>query len=271
MKKNLSHLQAVYGPMNYKNFPGALESFFAQECPQMGGLKTRQVLVQSITDMIASFYPQTSHMKQGQILWTTVDKNEKASYGKNMRKTRLTQVVLDLVRHEDIAERAEGKRLRQIKKEAVARMLKQSYEQGGCMTGAELGILLKISNATAGKYIKEWEKENNELLPRRGTIHDMGTALTHKREIIYRLFFEGRTVEDVSRITNHSHEAINRYITAFKQVLICREKNLTEKETTFAVKMSQRLVREYWKLIDEMKSKSIKFEERLNFINRMQN
>jgi len=42
MKKKLSHLQAVYIPMNYKNFSGALESFFAEECPQMGGLKTRQ-------------------------------------------------------------------------------------------------------------------------------------------------------------------------------------------------------------------------------------
>jgi len=269
MNKNLSHLQAVYGPMNFKNFPGALESFFAEECPQLGGLKTRQVLVQSITEMVSSFHPETSRMKQGQVLWTTVDRDEKCSYGKSMRNTRLTQVVLDLVRSQDAAERAEGRWLRDIKKEAVARIFNQSYQQGGCMTNAEVGILLKISNMTVGKYIKEWEAENNVLLPRRGTIHDMGLTLTHKREIIYKLFLEGKSVEDVSRETNHSHEAINRYITAFKQVLLCRRKSLSELEASFAVKMSKGLVREYWNLIDEMKSKSLKLDELLNILDKM--
>jgi len=140
MKKEMSHYQATYGPMNFKTFAGALESFFSQECPQLGGVKTRQVLVQSIMEMVNEFYPETSNMRQGQTLWTTVDKNEKSSYGKSIRNTRLTQVILDLVRPEDIMERADGKKLKDIKQEAAVRLFEQAYEQGGCMTNAEVAI-----------------------------------------------------------------------------------------------------------------------------------
>jgi DNA-binding CsgD family transcriptional regulator len=269
MKNNISHSQATYGPMNFKNFPGALESFFSEECPQLGGVKTRQVLVQNIINMVNDFYPSTTNMRQGQMLWTTVDKNEKASYGKNMRKTRLTQVILDLVRTEDIAERAAGKKLRDIKMEATARLFTQAYEQGGCMTNAEIAVLLKISPNTVSKYTLEWEKTRNRHLPRRGTIHDMGRTLTHKRQIVHKLFMEGKTVEEVSRETWHSPEAINRYITAFKQVLLCRTRGLSIEQTAFAVKMSRSLVNEYWEMINEMKSRSLKLEELLIIMDKM--
>ena len=238
MKKEMSAYQATYAPMNFKTFSGALEAFFAQECPQLGGVKTRQVLVQSIMEMVHGFYPETSHLRQGQTIWTTVDKNEKSSYGKSIRNTRLTQVILDLVRSEDITERAEGKKLKEIKQEAAVRLFRQAYEQGGCMTNAEVAILLKISAPTVSKYVREWETTTNTVVPRRGTIHDMGRSLTHKVEIINKLFLEGKSVEQVSRETYHSPEAIHRYIMNFKQVLLCRRKGLLIEEIAFAVKIS---------------------------------
>jgi predicted transcriptional regulator len=238
--------------MQYKSFAGALEAFLAQECPAIGGLRTRQVLVQEIESMVRDFYPATSHLRAGQIQWTTVAADERASYGKSMRQTRLTSVVLDLGRPEDIRERAEGKHLREIKQEAAARLFNQAYEQKGCLTHAEVGVLLKISPPTVGKYVREWEQTHERLLPRRGTIHDMGPTLTHKRQIVYKLFHEGKSVEQVCRETLHSPEAVHRYITAFKQVLLCQRKGLSVEETAFAVKHSVRLVCEYRELIAEI-------------------
>jgi len=266
VKKKQTHLQATYNPMLFKTFAGALEAFFAQECPQLGGFRTRQVLVQAVLGMVGEFYPETSHLRQGQIQWVTVDKDETASYGKSMRNTRLKSVVLDLVRGEDIAERAEGKRLREIKKEAAVRLFKQADNQGGCMTNAEVAILLKISPPTVGRYIHEHEFEIGELVPRRGTIHDMGPTLTHKKPIIRKLFLEGKSVEQVSRETRHSPEAIHRYIRNFRQVLLCRQKGLDEKETAFAVKISERLVREYHKLIDKFAQENLVLESILQYV-----
>ena len=50
MSKRLAEQEASYGPQEFKSFPGALNAFFSTECPQLGGQRTRQVLVQSIVD-----------------------------------------------------------------------------------------------------------------------------------------------------------------------------------------------------------------------------
>ena len=256
MSKRLAEQEASYGPQELKSFPGALNAFFSNECPQLGGQRTRQVLVQSIVEMIGRFYPQSTHLRPGQTPWVTVDKDEKSSYGKRMSETRLTSVVLDLIPANEATERKDGKKLREIKKAAVARVFTQAYEQGGCLTNVETAVLLKLSPSTVSKYTREWELENDTLLPRRGTIHDMGPTLTHKKEIIERLFLQGKSVEQVMRETYHSAEAITRYIVAFKQVLLCHRKGLSTEEIAFAVKMSKRLVEEYQRLIAELASKN---------------
>jgi hypothetical protein len=256
MSKRSSERVATYSPQQFKSFPGALNAFFSTECPQRGGQRTRQVLVQAIVEMIERFYPPSTHLRAGQTPWVTVDKDEKSSYGKRMSQTQLTSVVLDLVPAEEATERKDGKKLRAIKKEAVARVFTQAYEQGGCLTNVETALLLKMSPSTVSTYTREWELENETLLPRRGTIHDMGPTLTHKKEIIERLFLQGKSVEQVMRETYHSAEAITRYIVAFKQVLLCHRKGLSTEEIAFAVKMSKRLVEEYQRLISELAAKN---------------
>lgn len=255
MKKNIDANHATFCPQAYKTFEGALEAFFAYECPQIGGIRTRQVLVQAIMNMVGKFYPETSHMHPGQITWPTVHCDEFSSYGKSIKQTRLTTVVLDLVQSEDAMERAKGKRLRAIKKEAVARMCKQAFSQKGCLTNAEIAILLKISPSCVSHYIKEWEMENHEVLPRRGSIHDIGPTLTHKRIIIEKLFIEQKTVQQVSRETCHSLPAIQRYISAFKQILLCRQKGMKTEEIAFSIGRTERLVKEYERIIEEYKEK----------------
>jgi hypothetical protein len=265
MKRALSQAAATYGPMQYKCFTGALEAFLAQECPQVGGLRTRQILVQEIRTMVEQFYPPTTHLRQGQIQWTTVAADERTGYGKSMRETRLTGVILDLVRPEDARERAEGALLRDLKREAAARLFLQAYEQNGCLTHAEVGVLLKISMPTVAKYVRTWEEEHGTLLPRRATIHDMGPTLTHKREIVFKLFHEGKSVEQVCRETCHSPEAVHRYITGFKQVLLCLRKGLAVDEIAFAVKHTPRLVREYLRLIADIGDQNPVLQNLLNY------
>lgn len=205
MKRQISSNSATFTPQSYKTFSGALIAFFEQECPQLCGFKTRQVLVQSINDMVMKFYPKTNHLRPGQITWPTVHKDEKGAYGKSMKNTRLTNVILDLVQQQDAADRADGKKLRDIKKEATGRLCRQAFEQDGCMTNAE------IAN---------------------------------------KLFIEQKTVQQVSRETYHSVRSIERYIVAFKQILLCRQKGMNTEEIAFSVRKTVRLVKEYEKIID---------------------
>ena len=134
------------------------------------------------------------------------------------------------------------------------------------MTNAEVAILLKISPPTVSRYIRDHELETGELVPRRGTIHDMGPTLAHKKPIIRKLFLEGKDVGQVGRETRHSSKAILRYIRNFGQVLLCRQKGLGEKETAFAVKICERPVLEYHALIDEFAEENVVLEGILQYI-----
>ena len=90
MKAGVFTLLYTYEPVHYKTFAGALEAFFEQECPQIGGSRIRQALVNAIYSMVLKFFPETSHLRQGQTVWTTVHKNAKGAYGKTIRDTELT-------------------------------------------------------------------------------------------------------------------------------------------------------------------------------------
>jgi len=264
MKNHLDRNAAAFGPVQYKTFAGALDAFLRRELPQLAGTLSRRALTQGLVEMVHQFYPETTHLRPGQILWTTVSKDEKGSYGKKISESELTSVVLDLVRPDDARDRANGKRLRDMKREAVARLFTQAYEQNGCLTNVEAAILLKISSNTVSQYIRQWETEHDALLPRRGTIHDLGPTLTHKKVIIEKLFLQGKSVEQVQRETYHSPEAIHRYIQTFRQVLLCRKKGLNNEEISFAVKISQRLVAEYQSLMDDMINENHSLEYYLN-------
>ena len=252
MKHFATSRAVTYGPMQHKNFAGALTAFFATECPQLAGERTRRVLVDSILAMVEQFYPKTSHLGPGQVPRVTVARDERPSFAKRMSDHRLSHVVLDLVRADDAVERANGTRLRAQRKDAVARLFQQADAQGGCLTSAEVSVLLKISPETVCTYIREWEREHSRLLPRRGTVHDLGLSLTHKAVIIRKLFLEGKSVEQVCRETHHSPEAVHRYIAAFKRVLLLRRNELPSSEIAYIVSMSPRLVAEYTRLIDEL-------------------
>lgn len=251
MKANGTYLERTYGPAEQKTFIGALIAFFAAEFPQLAGERARQAIVQAIVEMVHQFFPETNHLRPGQTTWTTVAKATSSSYGKTIAETALVPVVLDLLAEDEATQRKRGKKLRPLKIDTVARLCKQADEQGGCLTNVELALLLKTTPNTISNYIREYETEHDELLPRRGTIHDLGPTLTHKKEICRLLFLEGCSVTETCRRTRHTVQAVNRYITNFKQVLTCKSNGLDVQQTAFATKLSKPLVKEYHQLFDE--------------------
>jgi len=254
------YLQNTYGPAAQKTFTGALEAFFAREFPQLAGERARRAIVQGIVDMVHGFFPATTNLRQGQTTWISVAKDEECSYGKTINKTRMVPVIVSLLAIDEAQQRRNGIHLRDLKREAVARACLEIDSQGGCVIAAELAIMFKTTPTTVGRYISQWETEHGKLLPRRGTIHDMGPTLTHKKEICRLLFIENKTVSEVVRLTKHSTKSIDRYITHFRQVFTCKTKGLNVKETALATKLSQRLVNEYHRLFEEYAITSTSFD-----------
>jgi predicted transcriptional regulator len=155
---------------------------------------------------------------------------------------------VDLVTDDDIKKFANNVKKKDIRKEAAVRIFKQSKKQGGVLTGVDVSSMMSLSPATVYNYIREYERDK---VPRRGTIHDMGLTLTHKKEICRKIIDEGKTVEETARLTNHSPEAITRYLKDYKRISSCLAKGFSLADTAFAVKVSEKLVVEYKNLIEE--------------------
>jgi len=72
--------------------------------------------------------------------------------------------------------------------------------------------------------------------------------LTHKKVIIEK-FLQGIPTPDISRMTQHTEEACDRYIKAFKKVRMLHGK-MKPLEIARIIGMSERLVNEYLVLIE---------------------
>ncbi len=263
MKTTRPNAEIVYGPLEHKTFAAALEAFLALQCPQLGGPLLRKPFVAKIVEMVDAFHPPGTRVRQGQFQWVTVRKDCPPSRARRIQDCQLTAVTLDVVSPQDILDLKAGRGVRTLRREAVARILRQADAQRGCMACTEVSAILKISPKAVATCIREWEREHDEVLPRRGTIHDLGPTLTHKAEIIRRLFLEGQSVEGVARATHHSVEAVHRYIDMFKRVLLLHTKGLSASEITYGLHISKKLLAEYEKLISRLGSNNPLFERLL--------
>jgi CRP-like cAMP-binding protein len=125
-----------------------------------------------------------SNLRLRQTFWFAVHKDEEPSYSKTPDKTKIVPVILSVTHAEDRELRANGYSHKEIRKMRIARILKEAYEQNGVLTQADAAELLGVSIGVVGKDIREYQTENQVVLPYRGTIHDIGRAMTHKKIII---------------------------------------------------------------------------------------
>ena len=260
MKQQLSHAKSTYGPASGKSFPSALDSFLAIQLPQAGGPMTRKHLVAELIQLFKQYHPNTERLQQGQMPWVATHKDDKLRFGHSVKSSQLTQVYLTPTPASEISDRANGKKLRDIKIARVASLCQEAYQQDAVLTNAEIAVILKTTAPTVSKYIRTWEEEHATMLPRRGTIHDLGPTLTHKKEICRAIFLEGKSVTETMRETYHSAQAIHRYISMFKRVLTCRKNGLDHESTRYALHISKRLCQEYFDLIDLFAQENIGIE-----------
>ena len=233
-----------------KGFKAALNYFFAENIPQLGGELTRGPVVNKIYQMVEEYFPSTERIKMGQLLWYAIDENEKAGYGKSLDKCKQRPVILDVIHETDIDDILNGVKKRDRQKKVIIRLYNQAYKQKGVLTHADVGAVLRLAPGTISRYVREYEKETGEIVPRRGNIHDMGPTLTHKKIICHKLYYEGKSVEQTARETKHSPAAVVRYGNDFKRVRECLKEKWDANRIAFTTGLSKSLTKEYVDMID---------------------
>lgn len=244
MKQSTTAREAAYGPLQRKTFGAALIRELKEHLPMLGSL-TAEPLAKRIGELVDEYYPRTERLRMGEVLWPAVDEAERAGYGKRIEQTKLKPVLVEMVSAQDIQEFLAGTSGKEIKKKATVRIFEQAKEQGGVLTSVDVASIMHLHPSTIGRYVRAHERETNTLVPRRGTVHDMGPSVTHKRQICHRVIVQGRSIEETARETRHSPEAVTRYVLDYRRVSACVGMGMSIQETSFATHLSQRLVAQY--------------------------
>ena len=129
----------------------------------------------------------------------------------------LTPIVLTLISKDDLKMQNAGYSDKEIREMKMVRLFKEAYDQGVLLTLSDLVFLLHVSTDAVSKQMKEYMERTGEIVPTRGIIHDIGRAMTHKK-IILKYFKEGYQTPETARKTDHTEEACDRYIKAYKKV-----------------------------------------------------
>ncbi len=232
---------------------GSILDMIQRDYQFIAGEKIQDMFAEDLVGLVKKCYRDPWKMDVGQVMWYGAKISEKPHYGKNSRNTPLTPVVLTLVSKEDLEMKKTGYSDREIREKKIVRLFKEAYEQGAVLTHSDPAFLLHISTGTVSKQVNEYMTENEEVVPTRGVIHDIGRAVTHKK-IILRLYKQGYQTPEIARKTNHTEEACDRYIKAYKKVEKLSRKMKPE-EIAQILEMGRALVEEYINIMKEDEKK----------------
>jgi hypothetical protein len=233
---------SAFSSMPRKTFDSALEYLLYTEYRFLGGKRVVKMIVNDVKGLIEKFFPD--NLEVGQVIWPAVSIDESQEQHKKIEDHKIIPVKLNLVTREDLEKLEKKVKRTEIEKARVVRLFNEAYEQGALLTQADIGVLLGKSTATVSKYVQEYQKEHDEVLPTRGNIHDIGPGITHKG-IIVRKKLEKKSTSQIAKETNHSPEAVDRYIRDYGRVKMLIGKRMTVEEISYATGISRGVIEQY--------------------------
>jgi len=245
MSRNPDYVRKHYGPLLQKTLQNAVSHVIGEQFPRIGGPRIRELCAQMILDVVDAHVRPAEHMRHGQVLWLGIATNDPPRRNRRTADTKLVPVALDLSTPEDIHARLDRKPFQERLRIKAVRLCEQAHQQGALLSNCDLAELLSRSDSLIASALAEHEKRIGRLVPRRATLHDVGTGLTHKRIICWKRYAEGKPADVVARETYHSLEAVDRYLGQFDRVRHCRGEGMSPEQTAFTLNCGIALVNEY--------------------------
>jgi hypothetical protein len=246
------YVKKKYKSLKDKTLKTALAQRLGAEFPRLGGPRILDLCAEMVLEVLEAHLRPREGLGHGQVLWAAVAIDDPPRRGKPLAQCRLVPTILDLSVPEDIDDRIARLGVAERLLKRAERLCRQAYEQGGLLSNCDLAELLNVHDSRIAQLLAREEQQRGAIIPRRATVHDVGTGLTHKRIICRKRYLEGKDPETVARETHHSLEAVDRYLGQYDRVRHCRIHGLTPEETALILNCSMSLVNEYLKIDREL-------------------
>jgi hypothetical protein len=242
--------QRRYKRMKGKSLKNILIERFINKYGYDKGVVTANAIVDDILMLVETYfrYSDNSFLKQGQMVWLAVPVDEYPAKGKSIEQTKLIPVVLDIISESDIEDMRIPLHHRELRIKRIERWTNQAFDQGGTLSQLDLAVLLSVNEFTAGNYLREYQSIYNKKLPTRGNVQLIGSGQTHKREILTD-YLNGYLVPSICQRTNHSKEAVERYIRDFEAVKLLASKFDDINTISLVTRLSKSVVNQYLDLL----------------------
>ena len=240
--------------INKRNLPQLLVHKFLTEYGYDHGPVIARAIVDDLLATLQQCYPDRVPPKT--VVWLAV-RREKRGQRKGLSSADLVPVRLAVVTEAEVellTDPALGNNHRRRARPAFnqarfVRWCQEAYEQGGVLTHLDLSLLSGLSTGYISRILRQYEAETGQVVPTRGTVHDIGPSVTHKAEVIRR-WLRHESPAQIARALNHSQAAVDRYIADYQKVRLLAQKfPVTELPTLTGLTSS--VVHQYLELLQQ--------------------
>jgi DNA-binding NarL/FixJ family response regulator len=245
MGAKVDYVRKKYEPMKSKTLRSRLAHTIQHQFPRIGGNRIADLCAEMVLEVVDDHQRSRDLLTHGQVLWQGYAIDDPPTRHKTTARTKMVTVILDLTTPEDLDARIDRETARLRNQRKAVRLCRQAYEQGALLSNCDLAELMTSGDAYIASLLADHEKETGELIPRRATLHDMGSGLTHKRMICMKRYVEGKTSDVIARETHHSMGAVDRYLGQYDRVRQCRRRGMDVRQIAYTLNCSLALVREY--------------------------
>jgi hypothetical protein len=203
--------------------------------------------------------PPKDRLKHGQMLWNALDKNTRG----DSKNRKYKAVALSVVTDEDVTLHEQGKSIKEIRKQKIARIMKEAYEQGGILSTRDAGLILAHYSAIISATRIEFEKEHQTVLPHPGVLHDMGSTITHKQMIVHKYVVDKKPTHVIALETNHSQRAVDHYIRDYNRVKTLLEEKKDVMYIHLATKIAKPVITQYQAIFNQCHKETLSFPDAL--------
>jgi len=239
-----------YNSTKQRFLHGLLINFFERELPKLFGPTLRQKLADELVKLVTRAMPEKEHVKAGQIAWNAIDIRTRS----DSPQRRFVPVILTIIDENDCRQLAKGTKMTAITQQAIARICREAYQQGALLSMRDIGLLTWREAAAVSMRRKAYEVKNQITLPHIGSLHDMGSCVTHKAVIVRKAVLEKKDPTKIAAETNHTLRAVENYLKDFRRVETCYRTNPELDFISQATGLTKHVIKQYLKIIHDLQN-----------------